>query len=59
MCRQKAAYHSLVSGRPLPLAEVAHNGKQRQADSLDVTQMVLPDYAACEGFFGRLKTELF
>lgn len=30
-----------------------------QADSLDVVQRLFPDNTACEGFFGRLKTELF
>jgi putative transposase len=38
---------------------MAHKGAQRQADSFDVPQRVFADNAACEGFFGRLKTELF
>jgi len=38
---------------------VAHRGCQ--ADSVDVTQGkgCSPDNAACEGFFDRLKTEMF
>jgi hypothetical protein len=44
---------------PLPLARVAHPDARCETGPLDVEQGCLPDNAACEGFFGRLKTELF
>ena len=56
---QRTACRALRSRSPLPLAwmAIAHHGCE--ADSIDVTQGCSPDNAACEGFFGRLKTELF
>ncbi len=50
---------STRSRRPLSLVWLAIEDRRCEAHSLDVSQGVLPDNAACEGFFGRLKTELF
>lgn len=41
------------------MAGVAHKDRASKSDSFDVTKSCSPDNAACEGFFGRLKTEMF
>lgn len=47
------------SDRPLSLGRLANTDQQRADGSLDVPEGLSQDNAASEGFFGRLKTELF
>jgi transposase InsO family protein len=42
----------------LSLARMAFTNAQCETCSLDVTYRMLTDNAACEGFFGRVKTEM-
>jgi putative transposase len=41
------------------LAWLAYADQRRETRSFNVPKGLLTGYAACEGFFGRLKTELF
>jgi hypothetical protein len=41
------------------MARTAVSDRRREAGALDVAQGSSPDNAACEGFFGWLKNELF
>ena len=53
------ARRPLGSGCTLSLAWVAHSYGQCKADRSMSRKGCSPDNAACEGLFGRLKTELF
>lgn len=44
---------------PLPLAGVDRTYGQGGAYQVNVQERMFPDIAACEGFFGRLKNEMF
>lgn len=57
--RRRPSHRSFRSRRPLSLARLAVAYRRSEAHPLDVPQGCSPDDAACEGLFGRLRTEMF